>query len=214
MNNKELEIALSPKLNELQNLNENAIKIARALIGESLFKTDLYFCALLNKSIQLTDGFVELIKKRNLTSAGIILRSSMDNCLRLYAMFIANNPDEVVDCLISGGRIDKLKDKDGNKLRDSYLKNKLGEYDNRFVLVYNNASGYVHFSEKGFYQSVSALEGDYEIGIQVSHAIPEKANDFILECVQAYIFVLELFYSMFKDIISVKKEYDDRHKEV
>lgn len=214
MNNKELEIALSPKLNELQDLNENAIKIARALIGESLFNTDLYFCALLNKSIQLTDGFVELIKKRNLTSAGIILRSSMDNCLRLYAMFIANNPDEVVDCLMSGGRIDKLKDKDGNKLRDSYLKNKLGEYDNRFVLVYNNASGYVHFSEKGFYQSVSALEGEYEIGIQVSHAIPEKANDFILECVQAYIFVLELFYSMFKDIIRVKKEYDDRHKEV
>ena len=80
--------------------------------------------------------------------------------------------------------------------------------------VYNNASGYVHFSEKGFYQSVSALEGEYEIGIQVSHAIPEKANDFILECVQAYIFVLELFYSMFKDIIRVKKEYDHRHKEV
>lgn len=214
MNNKELEIALSPKLNELHELNEDAIKIARSLIGESLFKTDLYFCALINKSIQLTDGFVELINKRNLTSAGIILRSSMDNCLRLYAMFIANNPDEVVDCLMSGGRLDKLKDKEGNKLRDSYLKDKLGEYDNRFVQVYNNASGYVYFSEKGFYQSVSALDGEYEIGIQVSHAIPEKANDYILECVQAYLFVLELFYSMFKDIIRVKTEYDDRHKEV
>ncbi len=214
MTNEELSNALSPEIEKLKKLNQDAIEIARAIIGESLFKTDLYFCALLNKSLQLTDGFIELITQRNLTCAGILLRSSMDNCLRLYAMYIAESPEELVDNLMRGERIDKLEDKDGKKLRDAYLKDKLGEYDNKFVEVYKNASGYVHFSEKGFYQSVSALDGEYDIGMQVSHEVPEKANEFILECVQAYSYFLELFYSMFKEIIRVKQEYDENHKEV
>lgn len=214
MTNEELHIALSPEIEKLKELNQGSIKIARAIIGESLFKTDLYFCALLNKSLQLTDGFIELITQRNLTCAGILLRSNMDNCLRLYAMYIAKNPEEVVDSLMRGERIDKLDAKDGKKLRDAHIKEKLGEYDDKFVEVYRNASGYVHFSDKGFYQSVSALDGKYNIGIQVSHEVPEKANEFILECVQTYSYFLKLFYSMFIDIIRVKQEYDENHKEV
>lgn len=214
MTNDELFTVISPRIEALRELNQEAIKIATAVIGESLFKTDLYFCALLNKSVQLTDGFIELIQNRNLTCAGILLRSNMDNCLRLFAMYIANNPDEVVDCLMRGGRIDKLTDKNGKRLRDGYLKTKLGKYDNKFEVVYNNASGYVHFSEKGFFQSVSALSGGYQIALQVSHEVPEEANEYILECIQAYIYFLKLFYTMFTDIIRVKKEYDKTYKEM
>lgn len=173
-----------------------------------MFKTDLYFCSLLNKSLQVTDGFIELISSRNLTCAGILLRSNMDNCLRLYAMFIAEDPNQVVDHLMSGERIDLLMDKKGKKLRDAYLKEELGKYDDQFVQVYNNASGYVHFSEKGLYQSISALEGKYDISLQISHNVPEKANEYILECIQAYTHFLKLFYEMFIDIIRAKKECD------
>lgn len=214
MNNQELTEALSLELTELRGLNEEAIKIARDVIGETLFKTDLYFCSLLNKSLQLTDGFTEMIQNRNLTCAGILLRACMDNCLRMYAMYIAADANEVVDCLMSGKRIDCLIDKNGKKLRDAHLKEELGEYDDRFIHVYNNASGYVHFSEKGFYQSVSALQGKYNISIQVSHVVPEKANEFILECVQAYTHFLKKFYTLFADVIRVKKEYDKVHEEV
>lgn len=105
MTNDELMEQLPPFVDELKKLNQDAIKIARNVIGETLFKTDLYFCAILNKSLQLTDGFIALIQLRNLASAGILLRANMDNCLRLYAMFIASDPDEVVDYLMKGKRI-------------------------------------------------------------------------------------------------------------
>jgi len=214
MNNQELTEALSLELTELLGLNEEAIKIARDVIGETLFKTDLYFCALLNKSIQLTDGFIEMIQNRNLTCAGILLRVCMDNCLRMYSICIAADANEVVDCLVSGKRIDYLTDKNGKKLRDAYLKEELGKYDDRFIQVYNNASGYVHFSEKGFYQSVSVLQEEYHIGIQVSHLMPEKANEFILECIQGYTHFLKMFYKLFTNIIRAKKEYDKVNEEV
>lgn len=212
--NDELNKQLLPYLDELHNLNQEAIQIAKAVIGESIFKTDLYFCAMLNKSLQLTDGFVDLVQNRNLACAGILLRASMDNCLRLYAMFIAENPDEVVDSLMQGEKIDGLKDKNGKKLKDFYLKEQLEKYDDKFATVYNNASGYVHFSEKGFFQSVSSLDEEYHIGIQVSHEVPEKANEYIVECVQAYLHFLRLFYWMFEDIIRVKNEYDQAHEAV
>lgn len=213
MTNDELMEQLPMFIDELKRLNQEAIKIARNVIGETLFKIDLYFCAILNKSLQLTDGFISLIQVRNLASAGILLRANMDNCLRLYAMFIASDPDEVVDYLMQGKRIDNLQDKNGKQLKDWYLREQLEKYDAKFSAVYKNASGYVHFSEKGLYQSVSALDGDYHIGIQVSHEIPEKANEYIMECVQAYTHFLNLFYWMFNDIIRVKKEYDQSQKE-
>jgi len=208
MTNEELSKIILPQINNLRELNQEALSIARDIIGKTLLKTDLYFCSLLNKSVQLTDGFIELIQNRNLTCAAILLRSSMDNCMRLYAMYIAKDPNKVVDYLIEGKRIDCLTDKKGNKLKDFYLKKELSKYDNNFKAVYNNASGYVHFSEKGFYQSVSASSGKYHIAVQVSHEVPEKVNGIILECVQAYIYFLKLFYTMFSDIIRVKKEYD------
>jgi hypothetical protein len=149
---------------------------------------------------------------RNLTNAGIILRENIDNCLRMFAMYIVDNPEALVDCIANGDRIDKLKDKDGKLLKDAYLKEKLGTYDKTIKNVYNNASGYVHFSEKGFYQSVSAV-GDNTIEILVSHEIPEKANEFIIECMEAYIHYLRLFHSLFKDIIQAKVEYDTTHQE-
>ena len=191
-------------------LNENAIEIAKQMIGKNLFKTDLYFCAMLNKSMQITDGFLEMIKHRNLSCAGILLRTNIDNCLRMFAMYIAENPEDLVDCVMNGEKISRFKDKEGKYLKDFYLKEQLGKYDEKLVQVYNNASGYVHFSEKGFFQSVRAEE-DNAISVQVSHNIPEEANKYIIECIEAYIHYLKLFYKLFIDLIRVKIEYDSTH---
>ena len=210
MTNEELEATIAPRIEELTGLNEAAIEIAKHVLGETLFKTDLYFCAMLNKSLQVTDGFIEMIKRRNLSCSGILLRTNMDNCLRMFALYIAEDLEEIVDCVINGNRISRLKDKDRQFLGDGYLKDKLGKYDRKIIQVYNNASGYVHFSDNGFYQSVSAY-GDGVITAQVSHSIPEKANEFVVECVEVYIHYLKLFYQLFSDVIQLKREYDSSY---
>lgn len=78
------------------------------------------------------------------------MRLQLDNCMRTYAAFIAADKDAVIDCVISGNRIDKQKSKDGNLLKDVYLKNELSKLDTGFSAVYDNTSGYIHFSDRAF----------------------------------------------------------------
>ena len=113
---------LSPKIEELRKLREIGKLIAAGIIGQSLLKEDFFFCAATDRCMHLIDGFSSMLQERNLTCAGALLRLQLDNCMRTYAAFIAADKDAVIDCVISGNRIDKQKSKDGNLLKDVYLK--------------------------------------------------------------------------------------------
>lgn len=49
---------------------DQTIELSRYVIGNTFTKYDLFLCPLLNRSIQLSKGFMALIKQRNLTCAG------------------------------------------------------------------------------------------------------------------------------------------------
>lgn len=86
-----------------------------------------------------------MLQKRNLTCAGVLLRMQMDNCMRTYAVFIAEDRSAVIDCIINGSRVKDYKDTKGNKMSDGYLKNELSKQDPVFAQVYDQASGYFTF---------------------------------------------------------------------
>jgi hypothetical protein len=47
-------------------------------------------------------------------------------------------------------------------------------------------SGAIHFSEKGFYASVSVSENtEYDILVNVGHPLDEKCNEPLIECAEA-----------------------------
>lgn len=191
----------------LRILNKEAKTLAVKIIGKNLLKEDLCLCAMLDRSIRLTDGFIPIIEGRNLTCAGALLRLQMDNCLRLFALFIANDRNEAVDRIIDGGVFNSLKDKNGKQMRDGYLKKKLDKYVPGFLVVYNQASGFIHFSNKAFYQSVHPKE-NHEILFQVGGEQPEKFNLVLLECVGSYIHYIKLFHKMMNIIAESKAEFD------
>lgn len=173
------------------------IELARYVIGNTLAKYDLFLCPLLNRSIQLSQGFIALIKQRNLTCAGSILRLQLDSCMRLYASTIAADQDALIDCVISGGKISSLRDNSGQKMSDKLLKDGLAQYDSRFANVYDSTSGYIHYSEKNFYQSISASTcREYDISIQVSKEPSEKVNEALCECAEAFIYFTDFFIKM------------------
>lgn len=138
--------------------------------------------------MRLTDGFIPMIEARNLTCAGALLRLQMDNCLRLFAFFIANDRNEAVDCIIDGGVFNGLKDKNGKQMRDGYLKEKLDKHDPCFSAVYKQASGFIHFSSKAFYQSVHPKE-NHEISFQVGVSSLKRLTPFYLN-VSVHIFTI------------------------
>lgn len=168
---------------------------------------DLFFCASVDRCIRLIDGLIPMLKDRNLTCVGVLLRMQMDNCMRTYAAFIAEDRNAVIRCILDGTPIKSLKDAKGNKMLDGYLKDEVAKIDPIFSEVYNNASGYVHLSEKAFYQTVDFCD-NYEIGIQIGQPLPEKRNAPLLEAATAYIHFVNLHFKMLQAVVESKQRFD------
>lgn len=212
MNNKEYFTTLDGIIGCLKELRSEGITIARGIIGETLTKDDLFFCASLDRCLRLTDGIIFLLKERNLTCAGAILRLQMDNCMRTYAAFIAEDRNKVIDCIINGTPINKEKDVNGKKMSDCYLKESVNKYDKRFAQVYDQASGFIHLSSKAFYQTVADV-GDWKLSFQIGHELPEKHNETLLECAKAFCHFVGLHYKMLAAVVDSKKRFDAGHQD-
>lgn len=191
----------------LMELRKQGISLTKGIIGETLFKEDFFFCASADRCLNLIDGFTDMLRKRNLTCVGALLRLQMDNCMRSYAAFIAKDKETVIDCIISGDSINKQLSKDGTKMTDGYLKRELSKVDTRFADVYNQASGYIHLSEKAFYQTVVKVEDD-SIEWQVGRELPEKRNPVLIEAVDAFIHFVKLHFKMLEAVADSKRRVD------
>lgn len=191
----------------LMELRKQGISLTKGIIGETLFKEDFFFCASADRCLNLIDGFTDMLRKRNLTCVGALLRLQMDNCMRSYATFIARDKETVIDCIISGDSINKQLSKDGTKMTDGYLKRELSKVDTRFTDVYNQASGYIHLSEKAFYQTVVKVEDD-SIEWQVGRELPEKRNSVLIEAADAFIHFVKLHFKMLEAVADSKRRVD------
>lgn len=207
MTNEKYTIEIDTYIKQLYELRKEAVSIAAGIIGETLCADDLFFCASVDRCIRLIDGLIPVLKDRNLTCVGILLRMQMDNCMRTYAAFIAEDRKAVIQCILDGTPIKNLKDVNGNKMLDGYLKDQLAKIDPIFPTVYDNASGYVHLSEKAFYQTVDSCD-NYRIEIQVGQPLPEKRNAPLLEATAAYIHFVNLHFKMLQAVVESKQRLD------
>ncbi len=210
MTNAEYKEAIAPKIHELQELRKKAVSIAAGIIGKTLMSEDLFFCASADRCIRLIDGFIPMLENRNLTCTGVLLRMQMDNCMRTYAAFIAEDKNAVINSILNGNPIKNLKDRNGKKMQDGYLKDEVSKLDPIFSTVYDQASGYVHLSEKAFFQTVDTCD-DFCLGISIGNPLPEKRNDPLLEGVNAYIHFIKLQFKMLQAVAESKQRYDTAH---
>ena len=114
MKNEEYNIKLAAYIEQLQELRKEAVSLATGIIGETLCMDDLFFCASVDRCIRLIDGLIPMLRDRNLTCVGVLLRIQMDNCMRTYAAFIAEDRNAVIRCILDGTPIKSLKDAKGN----------------------------------------------------------------------------------------------------
>ncbi len=191
----------------LQKLRKQGVALAAGIIGQSLTKDDFFFCASLDRCINLIDGFIDVLNQRNLTCAGALLRLQMDNCMRSYAAFIAKDKAAVIDCIVSGERINKQVSKDEKKLTDGYLKKEISKIDSGFSDIYDQASGYIHLSEKAFYQTIVTCE-NYHIDFLIGHALPEKFDPILVEIAEAFTHYVKLHYWILDAVVDSKKQLD------
>lgn len=183
-------------LKELHCLRTSGVKVISDMIGQTLTLDDLYTSSVMNRCLHLIDGFTDLVKKRNLVCAGALLRLQLDNCLRLYAIFIAEDKEAVLMSILDGNnKLSDFKDDQGKRMSDAQLKKRIGDIDSHFVEVYDQCSGYIHRSEKAFFSMARA--GDKNtIGLNIGTPLDKDYDPIIYECVFAFKHYVELQFNV------------------
>lgn len=155
---------------ELQILEAQEIRIldlGKKMLSTYHFPLDFLASAVLDRSLHLIFGFTSLIRGENYITACHLVRCHLDNVLRFSAAWLVDDPHEFAWNIMSGKRIDKMKDKEGHYLIDSFLKDSLNKEYPWVANVYKETSGFIHLSRKHIFTSskLGAEEGTIELRI-------------------------------------------------
>jgi len=134
----------------------------------NIFLLDLLIISTLNRSMCLLKGFVELIETKNFISASPLVRLQLDNGLRLFAGTIVNDPHDFSKKIMEGIAVKDQKDINGKSMTDFYLVDKLSNFYPWIKEVYNQTSGYVHLSEKHFWNAISVTNETGKIKMKIT----------------------------------------------
>ena len=166
---------------ELSALNKELLslagRVAKADEG-NVFAVDLMTMAVVNRALELSEGFKLLIKNELFLCAAPLLRLQLDNLLRYSAVWLVEKPHEFCMEVFKGTPIKKLKDASGKKMKDYYLVEKLSHEIRWIKSVYEKTCGYVHFSEEHFHKIITSAadDGSFSIGVaSYSKPVPESA---------------------------------------
>lgn len=157
---------------EKQNLNENVIETDLIKIFESieelnkklnqtaldiftnetnrklLSKPSHLTFSIVHRAIELNRAFKTLAESNNWITAINLLRLQADNCMRLFALSLVEDRLDFYNRIQNGEHIRNIKDAENNKMTDLYLSQKLDNIYPGFRLLYENTSGFVHFSNE------------------------------------------------------------------
>jgi len=152
-----MESKLEQRLTFLEESRHSHYNIIKAMnVSEGFIGLDLFIMSILKRSISLVFGFITLIREENFVCAMPLIRMQIDNLLRYHAAFLVDDQSEFVLAVWSGTPIRKIKDRNGKYMTDVYLKEELSKDFTSLNEMYEKTSGYVHFSEEHFFNTIRA----------------------------------------------------------
>ncbi len=130
-------------------LNQTAIDIFTNETQRKLLPKPSHFTfSIVHRAIELNRGFKTLSDSNNWITAINLLRLQADNCMRLFALSLVQDRLDFYERIQNGEHIRNIKDAEGNKMTDLYLFQKLDNLYPGFRLLYENTSGFIHFSNE------------------------------------------------------------------
>jgi hypothetical protein len=182
----------SAALDECINRLHSRIELHHVAAGH-LYKTHkkathflVFVAAALHRSISLVHGFYTLIPD-NYISAAPLVRLQLDSTLRFSALSLVADPEDFAKKVSSGEQINKLKDRDGERMTDAYLVRKLNEQYPGMNQCYEDGCGYVHFSDAHLYHVCSTTD-DGKFRLQIGGELgitDDNRNDAVFMMDQA-----------------------------
>ncbi len=135
-------------LNDLRPLHEEAGKSLLSKCCKDIFPCDLIALTVLNRSVVLIKGFVQITASGGYMCAAGILRMQLDNLLRFNGIALMADPHEIATKIYEGQELRKIKDDLGKPMNDARLQEIFAIKNPWAKEIYKLASGYVHFSRE------------------------------------------------------------------
>lgn len=128
--------------------------------GAPAYFLDTMALGAIKRNVSTASAMVSMVSERNMICARTLLRTHIDTSLRFSAAWLVDDPHDFALRVLRGDRIDHMKDRQGEQLRDAYLvEARAAEYP-WLRVVYNNLSGYVHFSHSHIAGSIAGVDDE------------------------------------------------------
>lgn len=191
-------MSVNEELEKLEQWILNLPKIGMETLGggdRAMYILDFIIIGAIKRSLSLASGLNDLVKSNNMTCSRAIVRMELDTVSRLLAYTYVDKPFEMARAIIGGKALNSFKCRDGKKLRDGYLIDKMTENHPWVKDVYKYTSGYVHFSERQVFDSISSVcnDEDRTVTFQVSkddHNFPDKSWVEVVACFNEMLSIL------------------------
>lgn len=135
------------ELNE--KLNEVGLEIFKNETDKNLLSKPSHFTfSIIHRAIELNRGFKTLTESNNWITAINLIRLQADNCMRLFALSLVKDRLDFYNRVLEGEHIRNIKDAEGKNMSDLHLSLKLEELYPGFRQLYENTSGFIHFSSE------------------------------------------------------------------
>lgn len=147
--------------------------------GSSMYVFDFIAIGAVKRSLSLASGLSSMIRAKNMICARALLRMHLDTVTRFLAYTYVKDPEAMARAVTRGQKLNKFKCSNGKPLTDAYLVDRLSHEHPWVRRVYDFTSGYVHFSERQFFDSIHTLGSDQErtMQLEISH-IDSKFPEF------------------------------------
>lgn len=117
-----------------------------------------------------------MIKARNFICAAPLVRLQLDNSLRFYAAFLVEEPHELAKAFIDGKSIRSFRERGSKeKLTDRILVDRLSLHHSWIKEAYKQASGYIHLSEKHFFNVIGRKTREDKLSFVAGAIFENKA---------------------------------------
>lgn len=148
---------------------------------------DMFVMGALRRTLAQAQGFRDLIAAKNFPCAAGILRMQLDTAMRVNALLLVADRDQFCNEVLSGARLNRLKDATGNKLADVYLLQKLAEDHPWISKVYEQTSDFIHLSGKHFYNSIATVDETTRTAhFAIGGKDPHRPDETYFEIVDAF----------------------------
>lgn len=175
------------QFDELEKLNKELLSLSGKIVkAGNIYHMDILTMAVVNRALELSEGFKDLILSKKFLCAAPLLRLQIDNLLRYSAAWLVDKPEEFVIEVMKGTPVKKLNDSSGNKMLDFYLVEKLTEDIPWVKSVYDKTCGYIHFSETHFQKVLLSTSDDGEFSMGIGSRSREVPESTYIEAVDAF----------------------------